>query len=65
MPEQANDVEDGMCKYSGYGNCVFHPSLKWVNTPRDNIIDFSKENDIAELTKGLKIGSMVDSIIQD
>ena len=48
-----------------YGNYVFRNSLKWDNTPRDDIIDFNKDNDIAELMKGFNIVSMVDSRIQD
>ena len=54
-----------MFNYSDYSNFVFRPSLKWENTSRDDIIDFKKDDYIAELMKVLKIGSMVDSSIQD
>ena len=65
MPEYATNFDDGMFNYSDHGNCVFRTSLKWDNTPRDDIIDFNKDDDIAELMKGLKIRSMVDSSIRD
>ena len=55
----------GVFNYSDYGNCVFWSSLKWKNKPLDDIIDFNKDNDKAELVKGLDIVSMVSSIIQD
>ena len=48
-----------MFNYYDYGHCVFWPSLKWDNTPRDDIIDFNKDYDIVEFIKGLNIGSMV------
>ena len=65
MPEYATNVDDGMFNYSNNGYCVFRTSLKWENTPRDDIIDFNKDNDINELMKGLNIGSIIDSSIQD
>ena len=54
-----------MFNYSDYSNFVFRPSLKWENTSRDDIIDFKKDDDIVEPTKGIKIGSMVNSNIQN
>ena len=54
-----------MFNYSDYGNCVFRTSLKWENTSRDDIIDLKKDDDIVEPTKGIKIGSMVNSNIQN
>ena len=65
IPEYTTDVYGGMFNYSDWGDCILQPSLKWYNTPCDDIIDFNKDNDISELVKGLKIGSMLDSIIQD
>ena len=64
MPEYNTNINDGMFLYSDYGNCVFRTSLKWENTPRDDIIDFKKDDDISEFMKGLNIGSMLDSSIQ-
>ena len=59
MPEYATDVDDSMFNYSDYGNCVLRTSLKWEDIPHDDIIDFNQDDDISELTKDLKVGSMV------
>ena len=56
MPEYATDVDDGMFNYSDSGNCFFRPSLKLENTLSDDIIDFNKGNNIAEIVEVLNIG---------
>ena len=53
MLEYATDVDEGMFDYYYYGHCVFRPSLKWENTPRDDIIDFNEDYDIFEFIKVL------------
>ena len=65
MPEYATDVDDGMFNYSGFGHCAFRTALKQENTLHDDIIEFNKDDDISELMKGLKIGSMADSSMKD
>ena len=55
MPEYATNVDDGMFNYYGCGNYVFRTSLKWENIPRDDIVDFNKDDDISELMKVVKV----------
>ena len=65
IPEYSTDADHNLFNYSDSGKCVFWTSLKFNNTPRDDIIGFNKYDDVSEHMKGLKIGSMLDSIIQD
>ena len=57
--DYSDDIDEGVFDYSHYGKAVFRPNLKWADRPRLDLIIFNTTKDMAELDKGLKIGTLV------
>ena len=59
--DYSTDIDDGMFDYSHHGNTVFRPTIKWSESPRDDIIVFDKATDSQELYDNLKVGKNVSA----
>ena len=63
--DYGDDVDEGVFELSHFGKTVFHPKIRWVDKPRDDIISYNDTTDREELMANLNVGANVDSKHKD
>ena len=57
--EYEDDVDDGVLDYLHFGHPVFHPTIRWADRARADLIEFNSIINNVKIDTGLTIGKGV------